>query len=59
MFRTVVGHRTNNLEDNISNAEALALFLFPARDAALRHGGTHRRHGELGERVAAGRDMEA
>ena len=52
-------HATHNLEENVTRSEGLSLLLLPRRDTTLRHGGTHRGHGELGEGMAGGRDVES
>jgi len=36
-----------DLDKNVAGLEGVSWFHFPARNAALRHGGAHRRHVEV------------
>lgn len=45
---------THNLKKNFASSEALSGLLLPGSNAALGHGGTHGRHGELGQCISPG-----
>ena len=51
------GDATHNFDQNVSRRKGFALLLLPGRDTSLRHGRTHRGHGELGEGLRVGGGM--